>query len=116
MRWIELISGLVVGAALFALGYRIYARPYKMFRYWYDTNRIDLAISKAAANILIFGGFLVPLEVALFATGRLTSWWGFLQIPVPLLGVVLFRPRRRLKRLGGRQISSRSQPRPRPSR
>lgn len=97
MRWIEIISGFAVGAGLFALGYRIYARPYRMFRYWYDTNRVQLALSKAAANILIFGAFLVPLEIILTVTGRLTTWWGLLQFPLPLLGVLLFRPRHRLK-------------------
>ncbi len=97
MDWVEAVAGVVCGAALFAWGHYFYARPNRLRRYWHDSNRVLVTLTKLLGGLVMFVGALLAPGMLLLKLGRLESWIGLCLPLFALLCTILFRPIRNKK-------------------
>jgi hypothetical protein len=98
VSWLETSLVIACGIALFAWGRHFYARPQLIQRYWYDTNRVYVAVSKLLGAFVMFLGALVATGILLLKLDQLFTRLGICIPLFALLCTILLRPIRTKKR------------------
>jgi hypothetical protein len=96
--WFETSVVILCGVVLFTWGRYFYGQPHVLYRYWHDTNRLYVGLSKLAGAIVMFLGALVASGILLLKLNQLFTRLGLCLPLFALLCTILFRPIRTKKR------------------